>query len=142
MFLLVCSFYCHILFWTYKQVIMIDSCKLLTIFQVKLKRTNQSYSPLKVSKSIWNGALMIAKWQVYQQFLSRLKITKMKWKQRKLWSFDKMRKCFNWKKTYMDGQNMWILLNIEANQMRQRKTKLCVAWPSTKWPWKIKVMLC
>ena len=27
----------------------------------------------------------------------------------------------------MDGENMWILLNIEADQMCQRAEKLCVA---------------
>ena len=45
---------------------MIDSCKLLTIFQVKFKLTNQSYSPLKISQSILNGALVIEERQIYQ----------------------------------------------------------------------------
>ena len=31
------------------------------------------------------------------------------------------------KKTYIRGENIWILLTIEADQMRQRTTKLCAA---------------
>ena len=31
------------------------------------------------------------------------------------------------RKTYVDGENIWILLNIEADQMCQRTGKLCVA---------------
>ena len=29
------------------------------------------------------------------------------------------------------GKNEWILLNIEANQMRERTAKLNVTWPLT-----------
>ena len=34
----------------------------------------------------------------------------------------------------MDSESIWILLNIEADQMSQRTAKTCIAWPSTKWP--------
>ena len=38
--------------------VMIDNWKLLTVFQGKFKRTNQSYSPSKISESILNDALL------------------------------------------------------------------------------------
>ena len=32
--------------------VMIDNCKMLTVFQVKFKEINQSYSPSRVNQSI------------------------------------------------------------------------------------------
>ena len=63
-----------------------------------------SNEPIKVvhlqklaNQSILNGAYAIEIWQIYQHFISRLKITKTEWKK----NFDhliKREKCFNSKK--------------------------------------------
>ena len=132
----------HIFFCKCKHVIMLWLISCCQYFKVN------SNEPIKVihlqklaNQSILNGTYAIEIWQIYQHFISRLKITKTKWKK----NFDhliKREKCFNWKK---DIHGLWKYMdfaNIEADQTRQRTAKLCVAWPSTKWAWKVKVMLC
>ena len=87
--------------------------KLLPVFQGKFKRTNQSYSPSKLAnQSILNGAYAIEIWQIYQHFISRLKITKTKWKK----NFDhliKRVKCFNWKK---DIHGLWKYMDFAEHR--------------------------
>lgn len=126
--------------------VLINNSKLLTVFRVIFKRTNQIYLLSKINQSI------NIKWCTCDKEVTNisttlhkyLKITKMQLNQQKLWSFEKTRKRFKWKqkKICMDSENIWVLLNTVADQIRHRTENLCVVWLSTKWPWNVKVMLC
>ena len=119
-------------------------CKLLTVFQVKFKWTFQNYSPLNISQSInikWRTCYREA--TNIQHSISRLKITKAAFTWSLIWKLTNMKmkkvispsgqaylkwnesnKNFDYlikqdhvliEKGHIWTENLWILLNIEAD---------------------------